>query len=78
MIMATASGPRSGPPLFYTMRDVQRAVGGEWSQRRIRRWLARAGALERRYGTVVTTPQLLATSFPEIYQRLIEDEDEEE
>lgn len=80
-MMATDSGHRrfAAAPLFYTIKQVQRAAGMEqWSSRRIRRWLGRAGALERRYGTVVTTPERLAIAFPEIYRRLLEADDDEE
>jgi len=62
--------------MFYTVRDVQRAIGGSWSARRVRRWLDRAGALERRFGTVVTTPELLSVSFPEIFRRLVAEEED--
>lgn len=72
------------PPLFYTIAQVRRAIGMEWSARRVRRWLWRAGALEKRHGVVVTTPERLASSFPEVYRRLLEnaqdaeDDDEED
>lgn len=72
-MMATETGAPA--PVFFTIRQVQRALGSEWSARRIRRWLARAGVLERRFGIVVTTPERLATAFPELYRRLL-DEDE--
>ncbi len=76
----TSPAPRrfAAAPLFYTVKQVQRASGMDhWSARRIRRWLDRAGALERRFGTVVTTPERLATAFPEIYRRLLESDDDD-
>ncbi|HET9954151.1 MAG TPA: hypothetical protein VFQ61_06590 [Polyangiaceae bacterium] len=78
-MMAIDSGRRKpDAPLFYTIKDVQQAIGPSWSQRRVRRWLSRAGALERRYGTVVTTPERLASSFPEVYQRLLRSDEDDD
>ena len=62
-------------PLFYRVKDIALLLGPAWSQRRTRGWLARAGALERRFGTLVTSADRLAIAFPEIYRRLLEDED---
>jgi len=67
-----AAHARSEPPLFYTIAQVRNAIGADWSARRVRRWLWRAGALERRHGIVVTTPERLASAFPEVYRRLLE------
>lgn len=81
-MMAQHTGRRAPiappPPLFYTVGQVRRAIGMDWSARRVRRWLDRAGALERRFGTVVTTAERLAVAFPEVYRRLIELEDDDE
>lgn len=61
----------SGDDIFITVGQVRAALGERWSPRKVRRWLERAGVLERRFGVLVTTPERLATAFPEIYRRLI-------
>jgi hypothetical protein len=55
--------------VYYTPADIARAMG--WSTLRVRRWLKRAGILERRHGTLITTPERLHAEFPEVWHRLI-------
>ena len=57
-------------PVYFTVGDVQKLLGRGWSAQRTRRWLKRAGVLEDRHGTLVTTAERLAASFPEVYRRL--------
>lgn len=58
-------------PCYYTPKQLRRFFGKGWSTRRVREWLGRAGVLESRHGTVVTTAERLAAEFPEIYRRLL-------
>jgi hypothetical protein len=58
-------------PCYYTPAQLRPLFGRGWSTRRVRRWLERAGVLENRHGTVVTTAERLAASFPEVYRRLL-------
>lgn len=61
--------------VFLSVKDIARALG--WSPRRTRAWLWRAGVLERRFGTVVTTPERIASAFPEVYRRLLDEQPED-
>ena len=65
-------------PIFLTVRQVQNALGRGWSLRSVRRWLHRAGALERRYGTLVVSPEQLIVTFPEVFRRILEEQDAED
>jgi hypothetical protein len=56
---------------FFEVAQIKAVLGPRWSLRRTRRWLHRAGVLERRHGVLVTTAERLHAEFPEIYQRLI-------
>jgi hypothetical protein len=58
-------------PVYFTVPEVARLLGRGWSTRRTRDWLQRAGVLEDRHGTLVTTAERLAASFPEVYRRLV-------
>jgi hypothetical protein len=58
------------PPAYYTPADLRKHFGRGWTTERVRRWLKRAGVLEKRHGTLVTTGERLASAFPEIYRRL--------
>lgn len=77
-MMATNDGRNSGGGVYITIPQIQEVVGDGFSTRRLRRWLDRAGVLERRYGTVVTTPERLAVAFPEVYRGLVQGEDIDE
>ena len=57
--------------VYFTIGDICDALGARWSARRVRRWLGRAGILERRFGVVITTPERLLEAFPELYRALI-------
>jgi hypothetical protein len=59
------------PPCYYTPSQLRPFFGKGWSTRRVRRWLDRAGVLEMRHGTPITTAERLATAFPELYRRLL-------
>lgn len=58
-------------PVYYTAAMLKPYFGRGWTTRRIRRWLDRAGVLEDRHGTTVTTAERLASAFPEVYRRLV-------
>jgi hypothetical protein len=62
-------------PVFYTVPQIAKALGRGWTVRRTRDWLHRAGAIEKRHGTLVTTAERLASEFPEAYRRLLESGD---
>lgn len=59
------------PTVYFTVPQISKLLGRGWTTRRTRRWLDRAGVLERRHGVVITTGERLAASFPEIYRRLV-------
>lgn len=61
---------KAEPTVYFTVPQIQKLLGRGWTTRRTRRWLDRAGVLERRHGIVVTTGERLAASFPELYRRL--------
>ena len=61
----------SEPPVYFTVKDIQKLLGRGWTMERTRRWLRRAGVLEDRHGTLVTTSERLASAFPELYRRLV-------
>jgi hypothetical protein len=58
-------------PLYYTPQQLAPLFGRGWTTRRVREWLRRAGVLEDRHGTLVTTAERLAAEFPEVYRRLL-------
>ncbi len=58
-------------PVYFTVPQVKALLGRGWSTERTRRWLKRAGVLEDRHGTLVTTGERLASAFPEVYRRLV-------
>lgn len=66
--------PEESP--YFEVAQIKAVLGSRWSLRRTRRWLHRAGVLERRHGVLVTTAERLHAEFPEIYQRLIGSGDE--
>lgn len=51
-----------------TTQEVADAL--DWDTRRTRRFLQRTGACVKRGGRYVTTPQLLADNFPEVWQQI--------
>lgn len=53
---------------ILTTSDVAEALS--WDTQRARRWLKRSGAGIKRGGRIVTTPVLLASHFPELYQQI--------
>lgn len=59
------------PPAYYTPSDLKKHFGRGWTTQRVRRWLKRAGVLEERHGTLITTGERLASAFPEVYRRLV-------
>jgi len=54
---------------IFTTQDLAERL--EWSTQRTRRWLQRSGAGVKRNGRVVTTPQLLARNFPELWDEIV-------
>lgn len=62
---------KEAPPVYYTPAHLKPYFGKGWSTRRVRRWLERAGVLEDRHGTQVTTSERLASAFPEVYRRMV-------
>jgi hypothetical protein len=58
---------------WYTMREIADLMGAGWSTERVLRWLRAKNAVEshgpRKH---VTTPELLARTFPDIYQRIVD------
>ncbi len=44
----------------------------QWRADKTRRWLKAAGALVQRGGRAVTTPEILKTCFPEVYQDIVD------
>lgn len=63
------------PTVYFTVPQIQKLLGRGWTTQRTRRWLDRAGVLERRHGTVMTTGERLASAFPELYRRLVMGDD---
>ena len=64
--------------MVLTIAEVRAVLGQSWSARRVRRWLDRAGVLERRHGTIVVATERLAIEFPEIYQQILTFQDAED
>lgn len=54
--------------VYLTVSQVAKVLG--WDYRKTWRWLGKAGALVRRNGRLVTTPERLIESFPEVYDRI--------
>lgn len=70
--MATA---KVEPTVYFTVPQIRKLLGRGWTTQRTRRWLDRAGVLERRHGVVLTTGERLASAFPELYRRLVMSDD---
>lgn len=69
--LAAEQLPTEAP--YFEVAQIKAVLGPRWSLRRTRRWLHRAGVLERRHGVLVTTAERLHAEFPEIYARLLGD-----
>lgn len=64
-------------PVYVTVKEVADILG--WTNYRARRWLKSAGALVQRGDKLVTTPEKLRDSFPELweqYMSMAEDREE--
>src|SRR5689334_18016438 len=55
---------------YITITEVSEIL--EWDRQKTRRWLDSSGALIKRGGKYVTTPDLLKTRFPEIYHEIMD------
>jgi len=53
---------------ILTTAEVAEAL--DWDTRKTRRWLQKSGAVVKRNGRYVTTPQLLANNFPELWNEI--------
>lgn len=66
----------SALPVYITTDDVARLLG--WSTQRATDWLKRENAVIKRAGRWVTTPERLRSSFPEVWDRLLEEKADRE
>lgn len=78
-VRCALDGPDEAPsrprklPAVLTIRDVANLMGEGWSTERARDWLLKVGALEKRGGRWITTPERLSAVFPEVYQRIVDE-----
>ncbi len=56
--------------VYITVAQVSRIL--KWDHRKTTTWLKKAGALVSRGGKMVTTPDLLKSCFPEVYQSIVD------